>query len=595
MAGRNPEFSSGSAEAQTNAGQGSGRASPETESPTQRPTALERDAQPFLPTSGQVLGVIVRRMELSGDALNTKTAQRYFSGQRVKDSSKAEVLAGVAKALLELGLIPTLPISSEGHVSHRLAESALQWHATEWDRIRSYLRPRMARVQPGHLGLVRKAFLRLAVIDLALRLAAGLHVAGTSPDALQVINQPDRTRRGQFLNQRRAASGVSLERLADRIGVTDNAVDAWMYQGVRPSDHNLLALSEALSLKGDSSGQAHLLAELRRFYWASDLVEVLRESLDGGAIKDLLGRLRTYAGLALDVIDGSELDQAGHKAIVDLAFLGGNAPIGGALLTRLLAHEVDSEWREDLAAASGDWKPRVLTAIYRIDQEEVAAIDHATGGRLLQSWDVSSPEAYRHYQRSMELQYEGRTREALLEVAKAIELDPLDPANHCSMGSMLGGIGNLHRNPEMVKKGLEECRLASSLDPKWILPWAEIGYILVGAGRPRDAVTHLLRVHKDCGPLDTRYYMALALAHQAFSNYAESLAAFEQALHGDPENLALVVGAGVAAVLHGDRANVTRHAKEAQQLGAADVTSERLAHMAMLVSEQVNNPDSSLL
>ena len=537
-------------------------------------------------------------MGLSGDALDTKTAQRYFGGRRVRDSSRSEVLTGVANALVQLGLMPAVPTTSESDVSVvsvQLAESALRWHVTTWDRVRSHLRPRMARVQPEHLGLVARAFLRLGAIDIALRLAAGMHVAGVSPEALQVIDELDRTRRGRPLNRRRAAARIPLEELAERIGVWDQTVDAWMYDGARPSDRNLVALSESLSPEDDHPGQVCLLSYLRRFYWASDLVEFLAQSLDSGVPEEILMRLRAYAGMLFGLIDGAGTGEAAREAIADLAHYGSGAPMAGALLPELLAREEDGEWRDDLVAAGGDWTARVLSVVYGIDQEEVAAIDRATDGDLLRSWDVASPEAYRHFQRSMELQYEGRTHEALREVAKAIELDPLDPANHFTMGSMLGGIGNRQRDSEMVKRGLEECRLASALDPKWILPWTEIGYILVGAGRPSDALAHLLSIPKDCGLPDARYQMALGLAYQALGNHTDSLASFERALRIDPEDLSLVVGAGIAAVLHGDRAKVTRYVKQARQLGAAEVTSEDLVHTGLLVSEQVRNPGPSLL
>ena len=68
------------------------------------------------------------------------------------------------------------------------------------------------------------------------------------------------------------------------------------------------------------------------------------------------------------------------------------------------------------------------------------------------------------------------------------------------------------------------------------------------------------------------------------------LPSLEEARRIDPEDLTLVVGAGVAAVLHGDGAKVTRYVKKARQLGAADVTGEGLAHTGMLVSVQVRNP-----
>lgn len=41
----------------------------------------------------------------------------------------------------------------------------------------------------------------------------------------------------------------------------------------------------------------------------------------------------------------------------------------------------------------------------------------------------------------MELQIQGSIHEATAEVARAAELDSLDPANHFTLGSVKGGIG----------------------------------------------------------------------------------------------------------------------------------------------------------
>lgn len=562
---------------------------------TEHPSALEGDAQPPLFTSGQLLGALVKQAGLNGHALDTKTARRYFNGQRVKDSSKAEILAGLAKALVELGLIPKFPIGFDSESSLGLVKSALLWHAASWDRLRSHLRRRMARVQLSRMNLVWVVYLRLAVIDLALRAAGALHAAGADPSALQMLDRLDRSQRGWLLNQRRSAAGVPLERLAEQVGVTGNAVDGWMYHGVRPSEQNLAALAEALSVEGGAGGQANLLAELRRFYWASDLIELLKESLGSEAVENLLGRLRAYAELAISIIEGMELDQAEREAVAGLTLLGSNASIAGGLLGCLAAKESDEEWRAALIAISGDWTRWVLTAIYRIDQEEVAAIDQATGGGLLQSWDVSSPEAYKHYQKSIELQIQGRTTEALREVAKAIELDPLDPVPHCTMGSVVAGIGNKRRDATMVKRGLEECRIAASLDLKQLLPWTEIGYILIEAGRPGDALTHLLNVHKDREPLDARYYMALASAHRDSGNYSEALAAFEQGIQLDPEDVVLVIGAGVVAAMKGDKLKVARYVKEAQHLGEVGITRELLTQTAEAAQERMRHPMPPLI
>ena len=472
---------------------------------------------------------------------------------------------------------------------------ALKWHAATWDSIRSFLRPRMPRVQSAHMGLVWQASLRLAAIDLSLRLAAALHLAGSSSDALGLLSRINRNERGRLLNQLRTASGVTLEEIAEQVGVSDNAVDAWMYRGARPSDRNLVALSEALSPEGDSAARAHLLTELRRTYWASDLVGALEERLGSAAVDELLGRIQVYSGQALGIISVADSPHAAQGGIVDLALRGSAALLAPPLLQRLYAEEGNDEWRQDLAAVASDWTVRVRAVVYRIDQEEVAEIDQAMDGGLLRSWDVSSPAAYRRYQRATELQIEGRIPEALREVEKAIELDPQDPVPHFTWGSMVGGLGYQFGVRECVKAGLDECRIAAELDRTWILPWAEVGFILVGAGRPREALDHLLSVGADCGPLDSRYYMALGLAHQSLGNHADSLAAFEQALQIDPENLRLARGAGVAAVLHGDNAKAVRYARRAQHLGDAGATRERLEETASAVSEMIRNPLPPLL
>ena len=66
-------------------------------------------------------------------------------------------------------------------------------------------------------------------------------------------------------------------------------------------------------------------------------------------------------------------------------------------------------------------------------------------------------------------------------------------------------------------------------------------------------------------------------------------------MHVDPESLNLVTGAAVADILHGDKAKVTRYIKEAQHLGAAELTLELLQQTAMSVIEQIRHPGPSLL
>ena len=204
---------------------------------------VPREATPKLPTSGQILGVLVRSLGITHPNLGDKTAQRYFSGRlesRVKESSRDKIIAAISETLAASIFVATPVREEEGCSSDSSWLAAvLDWHAVNWDRCRAFLRPRMMRVYPDHWALVWRAYVRLAAIDLALRAAAHVHIAGASPDALEFLHWTGVGRRGEYLSRKRREAGVSLYVLAESTGVSDNTVAAWLYEGARPSDDNL--------------------------------------------------------------------------------------------------------------------------------------------------------------------------------------------------------------------------------------------------------------------------------------------------------------------------------------------------------------------
>ena len=144
---------------------------------------METEVSPQLPTSGQILGVLAKSMGLNDPRLRSKNAQRYFSGRietMVKESSRSEILDAISDSLAELGF-EVRPQTGEA-TSASVLPSILDWHAVHWDRMRTFLLPRMDRVYPSHLAAVWQAYLRLAIIDLALRVAAHLHVTESASD-----------------------------------------------------------------------------------------------------------------------------------------------------------------------------------------------------------------------------------------------------------------------------------------------------------------------------------------------------------------------------------------------------------------------------
>ena len=262
--------------------------------------------------------------------------------------------------------------------------------------------------------------------------------------------------------------------------MTFNAAEAWVYSGTRPSDENLTKVALVLSPANEPSETKRVLQELRRLYWISDVAGLLENFIGSEAVDEILVRLKAYSCQAIRIIDDRVSEDRRIDIAAELASIGTHCHFAQSLLAEMENHESDGDWQEDLKAAGADWIHRILAVNLRVHQAEENELIRESGGRLLQDWDVGNPEAYAHYQRSIELQIQGRIYEAVAEVAKAAELDPLDPANHFTLGSAKSTLGLRTGNPALVQEGLEACWLAATLDPNWILPWAEIGLILLG-------------------------------------------------------------------------------------------------------------------
>ena len=407
-------------------------------------SVIEREVAPPLPSSGIILGVLVRSLSIRHPGLQSKSASRYFSGlleNRVSEDSRAEIIEAVAEALVDAGLFSVPAGGAGGSPISPDIVNIVNWHAVTWDRTGSYLRPRMARVLPSHLPQVWRAYMRLAVIDLSLRIAAHLHLTGTSPVVLNFLEAASVERRGRYLNDRRKEAGVPLNYLKRSVGVSRNTVDAWVYKGVRPSDANLTKIASAFSQGNGHCDPNRTLRELRTLYWASDLAKILEELIGPEDVRDLLSHLHWYTSQLYGIIDNDQVDGSRPSYLTDLANFGGRSQFSGPLLTALASEGTDEEWKEDTLAAGTDWVQRVLEVNLQVHRDEVNDLIESTDGQILGSWDVSNPEAYAHYQRSMELQWQGRSHEALAEVAKAVELDPLDPANQSTLGSAKGTLG----------------------------------------------------------------------------------------------------------------------------------------------------------
>ena len=221
-----------------------------------------------------------------------------------------------------------------------------------------------------------------------------------------------------------------------------------------------------LAHEGDVEERNQIVRELRRLHWISDLASNLGHHVGTENVREALEHARRYASTLHGLLKNGSIIEADTKALTDLVMLGAKSSCAEPLLSALAGHESDAEWKEDILSASSDWIHRVLAVNLEVHLAEENALIESTGGQILKNWDFGHPKAYEHYQRSMQLQMEGRWNEAVAEVVKAAELDPLDPANHFTLGSAKGGIGLRTGDETLISEGIEACWMAVGPGPE---------------------------------------------------------------------------------------------------------------------------------
>ena len=297
----------------------------------------EREIKPRLPTSGQLLGAVARNLGVTVPGLNPATLRRYYSGRlegRGKDSTRRKILEAIAEAISELRLGPVLQSAQDDIPTPPSLTEILEWHALEWDRLRAFLLPRMSRVYPRHLAAVWVAYARLAAIDLALRLAAHMHLAGAHPNSLDFLDWLAVDRRGDYLNRSRAEAEVTLLSLFHTMG-SKSLAESWVYDGVRPTDRNLKRLATAFVPDRASAEWSELYSELKRLYWTSDVINLLAEFIGEEATAEIVARLQQYATRLHRLLH----DEA--EELVELVTLGTRSRLCEPLLLSLATVETD--------------------------------------------------------------------------------------------------------------------------------------------------------------------------------------------------------------------------------------------------------------
>ena len=121
--------------------------------------------------SGRVLCAIVQALDIEDEVLESRTARRFFAGESVNEYNRNRIFDAFGQALIARGLAPeTLDDLPEDLPMTSLVGMTVMMACGRWDHQMTHIQGRSGKI--SDLGEAGTQFLRLVIVDLALRLFA---------------------------------------------------------------------------------------------------------------------------------------------------------------------------------------------------------------------------------------------------------------------------------------------------------------------------------------------------------------------------------------------------------------------------------------
>ena len=565
------------------------------------------------PLSGQIIGAAVKELRILDGVLSPqteRTARRYFSGARISDAKKIEIIEALGEALIANRIVPPSPfLERTGMPYAKAIASGIDWYAEQWDNLAGYMRSASAPVDRQDLAAI--SYLRLAICDLSLRVSAALFLA----DAPTPSEDPPLWARenGGSLFLRRLLERCGEDRptrdqLAEELVVAPNTVDNWLDGDVNPFIYNMDRLADYIAPRLPDSDADTLKGDLRLHFALVAICDLLANHLGRDTVMDLAAALvrfvsRNLAGLRTH----SQLEpEDAAKTQFLILLLGARFTGSEHLLKYLWRQESDRVWQADLLAASKPWHLRLgHVAKYLGGLDEAAQRAHEEFGIPMEESKRLVDEVIREAQadltsfgpinpseaenmnvlrvsgdaefsaRNRIIQYnqaksEGDLETSLVHIRRAVELQPQNADYRFELGATLGMAGE-------VKDGILECEIAAALKPEWELPKVEVGIILLNAGRNREALEHLEKTARGKKRPSAHLAFNLGVARERNDDYEGALDMLERVTRINKEHTLAIDHAAHCAFLTGDATKGRRLAKRAHQLGQSDTYDEWIA------------------
>ena len=559
-----------------------------------------------LPTSGELVGVFAGFLRVKGVLAAAgpgpaKTAGRYYRGKPVEEGSITTILDLLVASTLPAQLIDGEVLGAEFEASP-WARELVGGLAARWDRLASSL-------NGGGFPIVEETtaplpFLRMVALDAGLRWGAY--------QALRVSHGHEPVLAPAWLSHRALAAVIdelspprtTLGDLRKRARVSRNTMDAWRAGTSLPSDSNLVELAAAFA-KVTGRPREKLLARLRLAVGVGAGLRCLDSWVDDqDQVKNLIDGFAAAARSTFDYFRWLPLPMSEAKrieALREVVLQGARASIGVATCSHLeqLCIPQHQEVAADLRALPGEWTTRInywfqqlgaresteraAAGEMRLPAEQLQVLMKAVIGMMMSMRDFDRKRSFENVfvvptddcekarnrvTQARQAWSVGDVSAALVHMARAIELQPEDPAYRYLLGAWLGELvmaGHL----EHLNASLASLRRAVDLDPKHFTAATEIGIVLTNAGLGEEA-EKAYGAAADISASWHHFHMARGRNLIALGQWEPARDSLRRALELEPRNQAARAYLAALLMKLGETDEARKLAREVQHRSSED-------------------------
>ena len=531
--------------------------------------------------SGHIIGAVVKALNLSQGVLNERTAQRFFAGYSISDHNRTEILIALGEAFVKRGIVPVPPGFAQYDISMpKIIGAAVARAAAKWDNLMSGIQSRSGTIRDIDQAISQ--FLRIVVIDVAVRVFALLRLAGLEPSTPDTPSWAQENGGGKLLRRLATKSELTRDQLAARLEVSYTSIDNWLDGKVRPTPENIAALADVFASRIANSSQAQLEQDIHRQFTFAHLADLLEPWIGRDQVIDLATTLVRFVWLMTEdvrAMDRPPIEEAAGVEFNALRF-GTADPMNHTLLRNLAQVEANTSWKKDIHAAISDWNMAFELVATQATGSRSAA------GLAQDILDISTPDPAQgaveqladetrdlDFSRVNEgnidflLDIVARLESGIARRRAIVESFPLSPLAHYQLGSFLGMAGKHLMNRYLVNEGIMECKISSGLLPNWDAPAVEPGIILANIGQLEDSLRELHQAEEALPDVTPHLSFVFGYVLMKMSRHVEALGRLEEVLKVRPDYARASLYAARCSFALGNKSNGIRHAKNARRFG----------------------------